>query len=160
MRRRAQCPTSRDNIHHFKMQSKMLTKSQAGPCVSRSSTISGNCGRKQTGQIPQRCRATPLSSGKLYVDPVHKEMTAFAPATVANLGPGFDWMGCAVQVCVNICCKLKMICLSWLTTMASQDCVCLSLWYTVVLNCTSVHSCIFEEQKMGLALTFGCSGFG
>ncbi|MEW5297726.1 MAG: hypothetical protein WDW38_006906 [Sanguina aurantia] len=76
----------------------MFTKSQAGPCVSRSSAISGNCSRKQTGrQISQRCQAAPLSSGKLYVDPVHKEMTAFAPATVANLGPGFDWMGCAVQ---------------------------------------------------------------
>lgn len=35
--------------------------------------------------------------GKVYVDPTVKEVTAFAPATVANLGPGYDWMGCAVQ---------------------------------------------------------------
>ncbi len=34
----------------------------------------------------------------MYLDPVKKECAAFAPATVANLGPGFDWMGCAVQV--------------------------------------------------------------
>ena len=31
------------------------------------------------------------------MDPVEKEATAFAPATVANLGPGFDWLGCAVE---------------------------------------------------------------
>lgn len=36
--------------------------------------------------------------GKVYIDPVEKETAAFAPATVANLGPGFDWMGCAVEV--------------------------------------------------------------
>ena len=36
--------------------------------------------------------------GKLYIDPVEQEAAAFAPATVANLGPGFDWMGCAVEV--------------------------------------------------------------
>lgn len=26
---------------------------------------------------------------------------AFAPATIANLGPGFDWMGCAVEVQIS-----------------------------------------------------------
>ncbi|KAI3426437.1 hypothetical protein D9Q98_008805 [Chlorella vulgaris] len=35
--------------------------------------------------------------GKVYIDPTEKEVAAFAPATVANLGPGFDWMGCAVE---------------------------------------------------------------
>lgn len=35
--------------------------------------------------------------GKVYTDPVKQEITAFAPATVANLGPGFDWLGCAVE---------------------------------------------------------------
>lgn len=34
----------------------------------------------------------------MYLDPVQNEATAFAPATVANLGPGFDWLGCAVEV--------------------------------------------------------------
>lgn len=34
----------------------------------------------------------------MYLDPVQSEATAFAPATVANLGPGFDWLGCAVEV--------------------------------------------------------------
>lgn len=29
---------------------------------------------------------------------VASQISAFAPATVANLGPGFDWLGCAVEV--------------------------------------------------------------
>lgn len=29
--------------------------------------------------------------------PAHKYVKAFAPATVANLGPGFDFLGCAVD---------------------------------------------------------------
>ena len=41
--------------------------------------------------------AAPSSPGKVYIDPVAKEVSAFAPATVANLGPGYDWMGCAVD---------------------------------------------------------------
>ncbi|KIZ07520.1 homoserine kinase [Monoraphidium neglectum] len=50
-----------------------------------------------------RCRRPVVSTraavagGKVYIDPVKKECTAFAPATVANLGPGFDWLGCAVE---------------------------------------------------------------
>ena len=39
---------------------------------------------------------TPASSKELQ--PVAEAATAFAPATVANLGPGFDWLGCAVDV--------------------------------------------------------------
>ena len=42
------------------------------------------------------CRA--VAGGKLYIDPVLQQSSAFAPATIANLGPGFDWMGCAVEV--------------------------------------------------------------
>eukprot|EP00878_Enallax_costatus_P009140 GHUV01009554.1.p1 GENE.GHUV01009554.1~~GHUV01009554.1.p1 ORF type:complete len:362 (+),score=75.51 GHUV01009554.1:332-1417(+) len=38
-----------------------------------------------------------VAGGKVYLDPVQNEATAFAPATVANLGPGFDWLGCAVE---------------------------------------------------------------
>jgi len=45
-----------------------------------------------------RGRLVVRAGGKVYADPVHKEIAAFAPATVANLGPGFDWMGCAVGV--------------------------------------------------------------
>lgn len=46
---------------------------------------------------PARCtRVNVVAGGKVYIEPVTKECTAFAPATVANLGPGFDWMGCAV----------------------------------------------------------------
>lgn len=39
-----------------------------------------------------------VAGGKVCLDPVQNEATAFAPATVANLGPGFDWLGCAVEV--------------------------------------------------------------
>lgn len=47
---------------------------------------------------PARCTRLHVNAGgKVYLDPVQKECSAFAPATVANLGPGFDWMGCAVQ---------------------------------------------------------------
>ncbi|KAK9832295.1 hypothetical protein WJX74_005514 [Apatococcus lobatus] len=38
-----------------------------------------------------RCQ---LSRG---VEPVRQDVTVFAPATIANLGPGFDWLGCAVK---------------------------------------------------------------
>ncbi|CAM0907093.1 unnamed protein product [Alopecurus aequalis] len=37
--------------------------------------------------------AAPLSSDP---SPTFQSVTAFAPATVANLGPGFDFLGCAV----------------------------------------------------------------
>ncbi|GFR49463.1 hypothetical protein Agub_g11523 [Astrephomene gubernaculifera] len=47
---------------------------------------------------PSRCTRLHVSAGgKVFIDPVKNECAAFAPATVANLGPGFDWMGCAVQ---------------------------------------------------------------
>lgn len=50
----------------------------------------------------RRCRLVSARAGvyggKVYIDPVKQECTAFAPATVANLGPGFDWLGCAVSV--------------------------------------------------------------
>ena len=40
--------------------------------------------------------ATAQGSGLLQ--PVAQTVSAFAPATIANLGPGFDWLGCAVDV--------------------------------------------------------------
>lgn len=43
----------------------------------------------------QRCLRAQASAA---VQPVKEQVSAFAPATVANLGPGFDWMGCAVEV--------------------------------------------------------------
>lgn len=53
-------------------------------------------GRRASVAVRSAPAAVP--GGKLHRDPVAKECSAFAPATVANLGPGFDWMGCAVQV--------------------------------------------------------------
>ena len=58
-------------------------------------------GREHAARV--RCRASlaqeqaaPSSRG--CPEPVLREAVAFAPATVANLGPGFDWLGCAVEV--------------------------------------------------------------
>ena len=42
------------------------------------------------------CMAISLEGKR--VEPVRQSVTVSAPATVANLGPGFDWLGCAVQV--------------------------------------------------------------
>lgn len=50
-----------------------------------------DCRAEARGQLQ-----TPASPTDLQ--PVAKQATAFAPATVANLGPGFDWLGCAVDV--------------------------------------------------------------
>ncbi|XP_008812621.1 homoserine kinase [Phoenix dactylifera] len=50
-----------------------------------------------------RCasRQTPKTSSKTLAhgdpSPAFRSVTAFAPATVANLGPGFDFLGCAVD---------------------------------------------------------------
>lgn len=38
-----------------------------------------------------------VHGGKSYLDPVQERAAAFGPATVANLGPGFDWLGCAID---------------------------------------------------------------
>ena len=40
--------------------------------------------------------------------PVAREAKAFAPATIANLGPGFDWMGCAVEVIGPLMCYMTV----------------------------------------------------
>lgn len=60
-----------------------------------------NCSREHAARL--RCHASvaqeqaaPISRG--CPEPVLREAVAFAPATVANLGPGFDWLGCAVEV--------------------------------------------------------------
>ena len=66
---------------------------------------------------PARCtRVHVVARGEAYIEPVTKECTAFAPATVANLGPGFDWMGCAVAVS----CKMTSRNLPW-ASMASHS---------------------------------------
>lgn len=46
---------------------------------------------------PVAVRCVPAAEAS-RLDPVTAEASAWAPATVANLGPGFDWMGCAVNV--------------------------------------------------------------
>jgi hypothetical protein len=74
------------------MQTRCLEASTSSRCVV------------QRRLAPRRCviaRAAVrhvVAGGKVYLDPVQDEATAFAPATIANLGPGFDWLGCAVEV--------------------------------------------------------------
>lgn len=53
---------------------------------------------------------TPTSPDDLQ--PVAQHSTAFAPATVANLGPGFDWLGCAVDVSLLSLLTI-FLCISW-----------------------------------------------
>ena len=47
-----------------------------------------------------RCvsEAAPSSARRTKRTAVVSEVASFAPATVANFGPGFDWLGCAVEV--------------------------------------------------------------
>ncbi len=56
------------------------------------SQAAGCCCRASLAQE----QAAPAS--RPGAEPQLREAVAFAPATVANLGPGFDWMGCAVEV--------------------------------------------------------------
>ncbi|CAD7694738.1 unnamed protein product [Ostreobium quekettii] len=50
-------------------------------------------GRPHSGRSA-RCRC---HGQRAAIEPVAAEIAAFAPATIANLGPGFDWLGCAVK---------------------------------------------------------------
>ncbi|DBA91508.1 TPA: hypothetical protein ACH3X1_003132 [Trebouxia sp. C0004] len=55
-------------------------------------------GRKTQFTAAQHATVTaqPRSTNG-QLSPHQKIAKAFAPATIANLGPGFDWMGCAVE---------------------------------------------------------------
>ncbi|CAG7860703.1 hypothetical protein IGI04_033895 [Brassica rapa subsp. trilocularis] len=44
-----------------------------------------------------RCRASLQTLVAVEPEPVFTSVKTFAPATVANLGPGFDFLGCAVD---------------------------------------------------------------
>lgn len=87
----------------------------------------------------QKCRAelqdqlqTRSSPGERQ--PVAEHATAFAPATIANLGPGFDWLGCAVEVCLDMpeasnyhqlqVCRFRVF---WCLPLNMQCHVCLSI---------------------------------
>jgi hypothetical protein len=65
---------------------------------TRSSLYRPRCQWQRQRQTERFHRLLCRAGGKLYIEPVLQESTAFAPATIANLGPGFDWMGCAVEV--------------------------------------------------------------
>ncbi|XP_076921893.1 homoserine kinase-like [Bidens hawaiensis] len=46
---------------------------------------------------PFRCNLSLTSNPNPEPEPVYASVKSFAPATVANLGPGFDFLGCAVD---------------------------------------------------------------
>ena len=46
---------------------------------------------------PRPLESTPILHAGPPLRPTLASATAFAPATIANLGPGFDWLGCAVD---------------------------------------------------------------
>jgi len=67
-------PTRGPNARHHTTNSRQLGR----PCLLR------------------QCSSTRLQATKSYLDPATTSIAAFGPATIANLGPGFDWLGCAV----------------------------------------------------------------
>ena len=74
-----------------------LGRKQRGELTLLSVTTTTFRRRSQcSSRLQMSCRAE-VSQPKIR-HPVAKEAKAFAPATIANLGPGFDWMGCAVEV--------------------------------------------------------------
>lgn len=57
-------------------------------------------GATQINYAQVRCSAIPSRGSTLTAiepEPVYTSVKSFAPATVANLGPGFDFLGCAVD---------------------------------------------------------------
>lgn len=71
--------------------------------------------KERCAQLIVASATSQSGPGKVYIDAVEQSVSAFAPATIANLGPGFDWMGCAVDVSRNLfflkffCCRLPYI---------------------------------------------------
>jgi homoserine kinase len=74
------------------MQTRCLEGSSSSRCVGQRHFAARRC------VVARAAVRHVVAGGKVYLDPVQDEATAFAPATVANLGPGFDWLGCAVEV--------------------------------------------------------------
>lgn len=78
----------------MQQQSRSITLD--GASKRRCAFVRGSSSRPRV--TARSSRLPVVAGGKVYLDPVQSEATAFAPATVANLGPGFDWLGCAVEV--------------------------------------------------------------
>jgi homoserine kinase len=74
----------------------MAAAAATSPATAPSSLPS--TGRKSNLPTLRVSRKLKLPAALLSSDPspVFRSVTAFAPATVANLGPGFDFLGCAV----------------------------------------------------------------
>ena len=71
------------------------SRSKASPRRSDNRTLVVSFTAPAPEQQQQHADLSPLYSGPT-LSPVSSSVSAFAPATVANLGPGFDWLGVAV----------------------------------------------------------------
>ncbi len=109
-------PGSQAALNRESPQPTMLLQASCGSSAAqaRSSLPASTSGRAFCSPAPYRqlrrheparrwmpCPAQLQAERGDVLDPVEREVAAFAPATVANLGPGFDWLGCAVQVCAR-----------------------------------------------------------
>ncbi|KAI3515193.1 hypothetical protein L1887_13963 [Cichorium endivia] len=56
-----------------------------------------NLSNKSQLHLPSSFRCNLSVTTNLEPEPVYTAVKSFAPATVANLGPGFDFLGCAVD---------------------------------------------------------------
>lgn len=54
------------------------------------------CTLRSRGQRPRRQLRLRAQCSAAELHPQQQQVRAFAPATIANLGVGFDWLGCAV----------------------------------------------------------------
>lgn len=82
----------------------------AGPLVRRRQKV-----------CRQHMLIAQCSAGELH--PQVQQARAFAPATIANLGVGFDWLGCAV---------------------GNKVCPTAIALYTLLLPFSKMHMCVFE----------------
>lgn len=64
---------------------------------SSSFPFTTNLSNKSHLHLPSSFRCNLSITSVLEPEPVYTSVKSFAPATVANLGPGFDFLGCAVD---------------------------------------------------------------
>jgi len=94
-------------------------------------------GRRTLGSRRLRLTCRSEAARPSVRHPVTKEAKAFAPATIANLGPGFDWMGCAVEVHITIPA----------TGLHSARCVCIPIQIPPPLSAD-----VFRSTNISLAI--------
>eukprot|EP00210_Caulerpa_lentillifera_P002911 g2779.t1 len=70
----------------------------SGPRIKiRTSTIDRVLRPRREQSLRIRCASGAVRKQDRSKPAISNEVTSFAPATIANFGPGFDWLGCAVE---------------------------------------------------------------